>query len=111
MHVFKLDYTNTFIDIESNKLEKYDFMKDWNFKLIERRKLNINKKQIKNINPKIIPRNHIVEKILNETEEGIYKNLDKFLLHLSKPYSKDIPHDYTKKPLQEEKVYQTFCGT
>ena len=29
MHVFKLDYTNTLIDIENNVIEKHDFMKDW----------------------------------------------------------------------------------
>ena len=41
MHVFKLDYTNTFIDIENNKIDRHDFMKNWYSKLKERRKLPI----------------------------------------------------------------------
>ncbi len=40
MHVFKLDYTNTFVDIENNDIQKHDFMKEWYEKLKERRKLN-----------------------------------------------------------------------
>ncbi len=111
MHVFKLDYTNTFIKIERNELDKLDFMKNWNSKYKDRKKLNINKKEIKNLNPKIIPRNHIIEKILNEIEKENYSNLNKFLLHIGNPYDGTIPYEYTKEPNQEEKIYQTFCGT
>ena len=43
MHVFKLDYTNTFINIENNNIDKYEFIKDWKIKLDDRKKLNKNK--------------------------------------------------------------------
>ena len=112
MHVFKLDYTNTFVDIENNEIQKHDFMKEWYEKLKERRKLNDNKKtRNKNINPKIVPRNHMVEKILGEVEKGKYNNLDSFLINLKSPYKNDKPNEFIREPNEQEKVHQTFCGT
>jgi len=112
MHVFKLDYTNTFVDIENNNIQKYDFMKNWFTKLKERRKLNNYKKILKtNTNPKIIPRNHIVEKILNESEKDNYTTLDKLLVILNNPYNNNISNEFKSEPKDEEKIHQTFCGT
>ena len=81
-------------------------------KLQERRKLNINEKYIKkDINPKIIPRNHIVEKILNESENNNFSNLYKLLKNLNNPYENDIHSEFKKMPSEEEKIHETFCGT
>jgi uncharacterized protein YdiU (UPF0061 family) len=110
MHIFKLDYTNTFVLIRNNNLKKFDFMLDWVSKLNERKKLN-KKIEAKNSNPMIIPRNHIVEKVLNESTNGNFKNLNKFISLLKKPYESSIPEEYIAEPTNEEKVYQTFCGT
>ena len=110
MHIFKLDYTNTFVLIRNNNLKKFDFMLDWVSKLNQRKKLN-KKIEAKNSNPMIIPRNHIVEKVLNESTNGNFKNLNKFISLLKKPYEYGIPEEYIAEPTNEEKVYQTFCGT
>ena len=110
MHIFKLDYTNTFVLIRNNTLKKFDFMLDWVSKLNQRKKLN-KKIEAKNSNPMIIPRNHIVEKVLNESTNGNFKNLNKFISLLKKPYESSIPEEYIAEPTNEEKVYQTFCGT
>jgi uncharacterized protein YdiU (UPF0061 family) len=110
MHIFKLDYTNTFVLIRNNNLKKFDFMLDWVSKLNQRKKLN-KKIEAKNSNPMIIPRNHIVEKVLNESTNGNFKNLNKFISLLKKPYESSIPEEYIAEPTNEEKVYQTFCGT
>jgi uncharacterized protein YdiU (UPF0061 family) len=110
MHIFKLDYTNTFVLIRNNNLKKFDFMLDWVSKLNQRKKLN-KKIEAKNSNPMIIPRNHIVEKVLNESTNGNFKNLNKFISLLKKPYESSIPEEYITEPTNEEKVYQTFCGT
>ena len=110
MHIFKLDYTNTFVLIRNNNLKKFDFMLDWVSKLNQRKKLN-KKIEAKNSNPMIIPRNHIVEKVLNESTNGNFKNLNKFISLLKKPYESSIPEEYITEPSNEEKVYQTFCGT
>jgi uncharacterized protein YdiU (UPF0061 family) len=110
MHIFKLDYTNTFVLIKNNNLKKLDFMLDWVSKLNQRKKLN-KKIEAKNSNPMIIPRNHILEKVLNESTNGNFKNLNKFISLLKKPYESSIPEEYIAEPTNEEKVYQTFCGT
>ena len=110
MHIFKLDYTNTFVLIRNNTLKKFDFMLDWVSKLNQRKKLNKNI-EAKNLNPMIIPRNHIVEKVLNESANGNFNNLNEFISLLKKPYESSIPEEYITEPTNEEKVYQTFCGT
>ena len=112
MHVFKLDFTNTFIEIDNDQISKYDFMKNWFSKLKDRKKINKKFDEIKyKHNPRIIPRNHLVEKVLNESENGNYSLLIKFIENLNDPYSNDISSDFQKGPTEDEKVYQTFCGT
>ena len=112
MHVFKLDFTNTFMEIDNDQINKHDFMKNWISKLKERRKINkkFNKTNNK-YNPKIIPRNHIIEKVLNESENGNYANLYKFIENLNDPYSNEVNSIFQKGPTEDEKVHQTFCGT
>tara|TARA_B100000700_G_scaffold308837_1_gene387073 strand:+ start:393 stop:1799 length:1407 start_codon:yes stop_codon:yes gene_type:complete len=112
MHVFKLDFTNTFMEIDNDQINKHDFMKNWYSKLKDRRKINkkFNKSNNK-YNPKIIPRNHIVEKVLNESENGNYDNLYKFIENLNEPYSNEVSSNFQKGPTENEKVHQTFCGT
>ena len=111
MHVFKLDYTNTFIDIENNNLRKFNFMKDWNSKFQDRKKLNHKKEDINNYNPKIIPRNHNIENILKNVEFGNLDELKQIFIYLKKPYDESIPEKYRQMPNEDEKVHQTFCGT
>ena len=112
MHVFKLDFTNTFIEIDNDQIRKYDFMKKWISKLEDRKKINKEFEKLNyNYNPRIIPRNHLVEKVLNESENGNYSLLIKFIENLNDPYSNDISSDFQKGPTEDEKVHQTFCGT
>ena len=111
MHIFKLDYTNTFIEIENNNLKKFDFMQEWISKLNLRKDINKKNKEAKHLNPYIIPRNHIIENVLNECKNGNYKNFYKFISCLNNPYNSDIPKEFTKEPTNEERVYETFCGT
>ena len=105
------DSTNTFIEIENDNFKKFDFMHEWIAKLNLRKQLNKNDKKVKFSNPKIIPRNHILENVLNECKNGNYKNLSRFISILKNPYSSDIPEEFIKEPTNEEKVYETFCGT
>jgi len=111
MQIYKLDYTNTFVKIQHNNLNKFDFMHEWISKLNQRRKLNDKTKKINNANPKIIPRNHIIENILDDCSKENYNELNRFISLLNDPYNSDIPDEYMKEPTNEEKVYQTFCGT
>ena len=129
----QLDFTNSFYSlsflIEKDQIEKegppkshriYSKIKssDWYAKWTKR--LNVNKKNLKKIlktllinNPSIIPRNHIVEKVLND---AIYENkkdsLNDFLNALNDPYKlRTFDDPYTKPPSPNEEVTQTFCGT
>tara|TARA_B100001250_G_scaffold406782_1_gene426410 strand:- start:606 stop:2009 length:1404 start_codon:yes stop_codon:yes gene_type:complete len=111
MHVYKLDYTNTFIDIQNNNLNKYKFMQKWNSKLEDRKKLNKKINITKNINPSIIPRNHIIESLLNDLDKNNLNNIKIFIEYLKTPYADNIPEKYKKEPSIEERVHQTFCGT
>ena len=106
MHIHKLDYTNTFNNLERSELDK-DIFKKWSHKY------KINKiKKYKNINPKVIPRNHIIEKIIKETYEQNYSNLFEFNKILKTPYEiNKISEKYTKPARENEKVFETFCGT
>ena len=106
MHIHKLDYTNTFINLENNNLDDKIFKK-W---------LNVyqNKQLLKydKANPVIIPRNHIIEKIINESSNNNNENLFEFAEILKNPYKKElIKTNYFNIPKNDERVYETFCGT
>ncbi len=105
MHIYKLDYTNTFLDLENNTLDKKIF-KDW-----EEKYKNNKLRKCKNVNPQIIPRNHIIEEIINEVYSNNYGQLYEFEKLLKNPYEKIENKKYITPPLESEKVFETFCGT
>ena len=121
MHQKKLDYTNTFCHLMHSEIEKNENFKDDNFqnwkkRWQERLKINNNspKKYIqlmKSVNPMVIPRNHKVEEVLNETNNDNTELLNRFLEILKNPYSdqKDIKEFQT--PSFSKEKYQTFCRT
>ena len=103
MHIYKLDYTNTFLDLENNNLNKNIF-NQW---LAKYKKCKL--KTYNKINPVITPRNHIIDKIINNSNDGNYEDLYKFEKQIKNPYDKT--KNYLNPPLDNEKVYETFCGT
>ena len=105
MHIYKLDYTNTFLDLENNTLDKKIF-KNW-----EEKYKNNKIRKFKNVNPQIIPRNHIIEEIINEVYSNNYGQLYEFEKLLKNPYEKIENKKYITPPLESEKVFETFCGT
>ena len=68
---------------------------------------------MKNINPVMIPRNHLVEEALSDAET--HNRFDKFenlLTLLSTPYTQtNLREEFVKTPKRSENKYQTFCGT
>ena len=95
--------------LESSRLSKKLIQNIGDKALIEH--MIICAKKINNSNPKIIPRNHIIENILDDCSKENYNELNRFISLLNDPYNSDIPDEYMKEPTNEEKVYQTFCGT
>ena len=121
MHQEKVDYTNTFchlmnFEIENKeKFEKTDF-KNWKKRWQERLKANNNKpekylKLMRSVNPLVIPRNHKVEEVLNEANNGNIKTFSEFLEILNKPYLEQKNIINYQVPSSSNEKYQTFCGT
>jgi len=68
---------------------------------------------MRSVNPAVIPRNHRIEKVINEAvERGDYTAFEELCLVLSRPYEGQPSFAaYENPPLPEERVLQTFCGT
>lgn len=116
----EIDYTNAFVglaDEEDNHILKKphfeEWLKKWKTAVEQHTDIEEAKTIMKANNPYLIPRNHLVEKALDDAVDGNMKTFDALLLKLSKPYTYHQPKDeYTKPPQPKfEKNYQTFCGT
>ena len=97
MHKNKADYTNTFCSLMDKLSVKNEIFKDKDFfdlekKWEKRAELNNNtltnsNEIMKNANPLLIPRNHIVEKILSDAEEkNNLDGLNEFFEVMKNPY-------------------------
>ena len=116
------DYTNTFLYLTEDNLPQGKPYNDSYFKEWQTRwqvQLAKNTKALKSSltlmranNPSVIPRNHKMEQVLEDATSGDLKPLNDFLTALENPY-KNRPDlkPYQSPPKQEERVYQTFCGT
>ena len=123
MQKHKADFTNTFRFLSEDILSGDDIFKTEEFLIWHKKwKLRLKKESntfenIKKImdtnNPRIIPRNHLVEKALKSAEEGDLETIVDFSKIIKNPYSSsiDIPKKYLNPPNDNEKVLQTFCGT
>ena len=113
----KLDYTNSFISLEKylidstytdnniNSLKLWiieweDFIKD------SKKSINLMQKT----NPKVIPRNHLVEKALESASNWDMTFMNEFLEVLSTPYSEPTDKKFSESDL-DDGSYETFCGT
>ena len=116
------DYTNTFLFLMNNNSVDSNLYKDYLFiewiKRWEKRKFkNHNKKDSLNLmyqnNPQVIPRNHIIENVLNlASEEYNLKPMNELIEILSDPYNKNFDKKEFQIPSKlGGKKYQTYCGT
>lgn len=116
------DYTNTFYSLtykgalgESTYRQK-DF-KAWYQRWQDRinnscESLESSRSLMKNNNPVVIPRNHIVENVLDAANEGNLKPFGDLLGVIKKPYQDNILlKSYKAPPKPNQRIYQTFCGT
>lgn len=121
MRLYQADYTNTFLELTLETEEGSFFqnkeVKAWK-DLWKRRvkQQNYSKEEIREKmqenNPVVIPRNHLVEEVL----EHAWKNdeiepLKELVKAVQRPFDYcNIPSKYTKIP-EKNKCYKTFCGT
>ena len=116
------DFTNTFVDLMNEKnldhaIYKTQEFKNW-FEIYEKRKIskNFSKSQslrlMKENNPLVIPRNNIVENVLESADQGDLSPLKKFLKVLENPYDNNIKiPSYYITDIKSDQPYMTFCGT
>ena len=122
MKKYKADYTDTFLALTFNKLEgmtlfhSEEFLK-WHNRWLERLKRQEEKDDkvhelMRNNNPAIIPRNHLVEEALDAAVENKdYSVMEQLLDVLSEPFAHTAKQaEYAKVPVPST-PYQTFCGT
>ena len=63
-------------------------------------------------NPLFIPRNHMVEEIINDTYRNDLTKLNEFMLAIRTPFeNQENFKQYATPANEDEKVRQTFCGT
>ena len=116
----KADYTLTFRHLSSDAILKDAIFEDVSFKAWHKKWLYRIQKQkegegtsrvmMLKHNPAVIPRNYLVEKALSlAVADQDYRLLNDFIAALQKPYEDSKP--FSEPPLEEDKSYQTFCGT
>lgn len=122
MKKYQADYTDTFLALTHNELEGMvlfhseeflNWYERWN-KRIQRQNKSIDdvRARMRNHNPALIPRNHLVEKALDAAaEKDDYDEMEQLLDALSNPFAHTSKQAaYAKIPVPIE-PYQTFCGT
>lgn len=117
------DYTNTFraltFDIYEEEVlfETPAFAKwkeRWHARLdVQQEPNDATHELMKNSNPAVIPRNHLVEEALEAAvENGDYSVMEQLLDVLKKPYAHTPEQEeYASLPTKSDRYYQTFCGT
>lgn len=109
----KLDYTNTFDALTEslNGGKVPDELTQW-AQLWQKRCDENSYNLMRAANPRVIPRNHIVEEILAQYNQyGESDLLSDFLTVMSKPYDKTANLARFQETGKDDKGYQTFCGT
>jgi len=116
----KADYTLTFRHLSSDAILKDTIFKDTSFKVWYKNWIHCIQKQkegeetsklmMLKHNPAVIPRNYLVEKALSlAVVDQDYRFLNDFIAALLNPY--EDSKVFGEPALEEDKSYQTFCGT
>lgn len=116
---YQLDYTNSFIILEkylegesyvNEAHELTQWLKKWKT-LVSLNETEKTKEILRNTNPKVIPRNHMVEKALKNAVEGDMSLFEKILDILKTPYKANDELNELNDMPYDEREYKTYCGT
>lgn len=122
MTAVEADYTQTFRIMSLGKVKETTIasaegFEQWHTKwqqILENQHSSIEDayELMKSVNPAVIPRNHLVEKALNEAMHyGDYSHFSELNEVLSNPFDDSHDEMYKNPPEETEVVHQTFCGT
>jgi len=120
----KIDYTNGFRILSKILKEEacffvmnekwFNWQKKWQKRLkIQNMDFALIAKKLDKINPILIPRNHLIARIIKKAVfENDYQEFYEFLEAIEKPYLENKKYSkYYLLPKETEKVINTFCGT
>lgn len=117
METNKVDYTQAFLALkqgkEPNGLAAFkEWMQKWKGTHLRNERNAPSLDLMNTFNPKVIPRNHWVEHVLEAAVEGNMAPFDELLAILSKPYENHSDElQFQQIPEGFDARYQTFCGT
>jgi uncharacterized protein YdiU (UPF0061 family) len=110
-----LDMTNAFRNLPklfSGEADFYPPSEDLNKFTIEWKKRVSSTDGLNNINPIYIPRNHLIQKVIEDAYENNFNSFHKLLEVVTSPFREENDlREYARGPKPHERVYQTFCGT
>ncbi|CDK37819.1 YdiU family protein [Halorubrum sp. AJ67] len=112
----RADYTNTFIELESPGSFDDAVYSSEGFKDIRRELsgIGLDERMMKQMNPRYIPRNYLVEEALNEyLEKEDMSKFNNLLAVLKNPYEPNVTNSQFQQPPPEEfdTEYTTYCNT
>ena len=113
-NIDELSDTHHFFNLFESSGEISDWVKKLNARLVQEGGSYENIIERMNlVNPKYIPRNHLVEQAIQDAEnKGDYTIFNELLDVLNSPFGERVEYeDYSKAPLPRQLVKQTFCGT
>jgi len=118
---YRIDYTQFFVALQEERFDFSPLFKDekfktWLNKWKELFKDEASKQKAKELmqktNPRVIPRNHWVENVLEAAVAGDMNPFNELLAILANPYdSQPDELTFVEIPAEYDNQYQTFCGT
>ena len=110
----KTDFTLGFRNLDALFLDDTSFYVNHPLldEFIKKWKDRVKSVSLKDVNPVIIPRNHLIEDVIDHAYEKNYKPFHLLLRAIESPFSAPQEFkDFTLPPKPSQKVKQTFCGT
>lgn len=113
----RADFTNTFRALsggsardEFTDTESYS---EWHDRWEDRLKTESSPQELMlKRNPFVIPRNHVIEAMIQSATDGDYAPFHQLNDILANPFKdQSVDNVYIRPPLDDERVHATFCGT
>lgn len=107
-----LDFTLSYRELAENR---FDFNQSEKFKLFKslyEKRGQIDYDLMKRTNPLLIPRNHVIEDIIQKALKNDYEDFFLLVEAIKSPYQVEEKFKkFLNPPLENEKISATFCGT
>ncbi len=115
---YKVDYTEVFLELEQERKPENSFFQQEDYATWEEKWIKALRGNGRDLtlmqshNPRVIPRNHWVEEVLEKAVQGNMQPFNELLQTLKEPYADQAnPPLFEDLPEGYDAQYQTFCGT